>query len=108
MITAKQPSSTATSTRTAPGTCPRIPQQVRPRTPGRGDTIGAVNPPTCNRGGLAAGDLPKIGAPATRALASIGVTRLEDVAGQSETELIALHGFGPRALRILKEELPAE
>jgi hypothetical protein len=39
---------------------------------------------------MAAADLPKLGAPATRALASIGVTRLEDLAGQSETELIGL------------------
>ena len=42
-------------------------------------------------------DLPKIGAPATRALIGIGVTQLEQVAEQSETELLALHGFGPRA-----------
>jgi predicted flap endonuclease-1-like 5' DNA nuclease len=52
-------------------------------------------------------DLPKIGAPATRALASIGVTRLADVADQSESELLRLHGLGPRALRILKEALAA-
>jgi predicted flap endonuclease-1-like 5' DNA nuclease len=50
-------------------------------------------------------DLPKIGAPATRALASIGVTRLAQVADRSETELLALHGFGPRALRILRDAL---
>jgi hypothetical protein len=57
---------------------------------------------------MAAGDLPKIGAPATRALASIVVTMLEDLVGQSEAELIGLHGFGPRALRVLKEALAAE
>ncbi|MEZ5377631.1 MAG: hypothetical protein R2733_14090 [Acidimicrobiales bacterium] len=51
--------------------------------------------------------LPKIGAPATRALASIGVTTLEQVAGRSEQELLALHGFGPRAVRILNEALAA-
>ena len=50
-------------------------------------------------------DLPRIGAPATRALASIGVTTLEDVAGRSSDELLALHGFGPRAVRILTEAL---
>jgi len=50
-------------------------------------------------------DLPKIGAPATRALASIGVTRLNQLVDHSEDELLALHGFGPRALRILKEAL---
>jgi predicted flap endonuclease-1-like 5' DNA nuclease len=49
--------------------------------------------------------LPKIGAPALRALASIGVTRLEQVADRSEAELLALHGFGPRALRILQDAL---
>jgi hypothetical protein len=54
-----------------------------------------------------ADDLPKIGAPATRALASIGITRLEQVADRSESELLALHGFGPRALRILQEALAA-
>lgn len=50
-------------------------------------------------------DLPKIGAPATRALASIGVTRLDQVAERSEAELLELHGFGPRALRILRDAL---
>ncbi|MCU0260017.1 MAG: hypothetical protein MUE78_03275 [Ilumatobacteraceae bacterium] len=53
------------------------------------------------------GDLPKIGAPATRALASIGITRLDHVAGRSQAELLALHGFGPRALRVLDEALAA-
>lgn len=52
-------------------------------------------------------DLPKIGAPATRALASVGITRLDQLAGWSETQLLALHGFGPRALRILREALAA-
>lgn len=52
-------------------------------------------------------DLPKIGAPATRALASIGITRLEQLVDRSEAELLALHGFGPRALRILNEALAA-
>lgn len=49
--------------------------------------------------------LPKVGAPATRALASIGVTTLEQVSGRSADELLALHGFGPRAVRILTEAL---
>lgn len=52
-------------------------------------------------------DLPAIGAPATRALASIGITRLEQVADRSARELLALHGFGPRALGILAEALAA-
>ena len=50
-------------------------------------------------------DLPKIGAPATRALASIGAARIEHVADRSELELLALHGFGPRALGILRDAL---
>ncbi|MAT05989.1 MAG: DNA-binding protein [Acidimicrobiaceae bacterium] len=50
-------------------------------------------------------DLPRIGAPATRALASIGVTRLDDVAGRTESELLALHGVGPKAIRLLNEAL---
>ena len=45
--------------------------------------------------------LPRIGAPATRALASIGVTTVEQLAGYTETEILALHGVGPRAIRIL-------
>jgi predicted flap endonuclease-1-like 5' DNA nuclease len=52
-------------------------------------------------------DLPKIGAPASRGLASIGITRLDQVAGRSQAELLALHGFGPRALRILDDALAA-
>lgn len=52
-------------------------------------------------------DLPNIGAPATRALASIGITRLEQIGDRSETELLALHGVGPRAIRILNEALAA-
>lgn len=54
---------------------------------------------------MSASDLPRIGAPATRALAAIGITRLDQVAGRSEAELLALHGVGPRAIRILREAL---
>jgi predicted Fe-Mo cluster-binding NifX family protein len=50
-------------------------------------------------------DLPRIGAPATRALASIGVRRLSQLVDHSEAELLALHGFGPRALRMLNQAL---
>jgi predicted flap endonuclease-1-like 5' DNA nuclease len=49
--------------------------------------------------------LPRIGAPATRALASIGVETLEQVAGRSAADLQALHGFGPKAVRLLAEAL---
>ena len=56
-------------------------------------------------GPMSASDLPRIGAPATRALAAIGITRLDQVADRSEAELLALHGVGPRAIRILREAL---
>ncbi|MGB3411835.1 MAG: hypothetical protein WBA45_11625 [Microthrixaceae bacterium] len=49
--------------------------------------------------------LPRIGAPATRALATIGVTSLTEVTKYSEIRLLALHGFGPKALRVLNEAL---
>lgn len=53
------------------------------------------------------GDLPKIGRPAASALLSIGVSTLGQVAAMSEAELLALHGVGPRAVRILREALQA-
>jgi len=49
--------------------------------------------------------LPKIGAPATRALASIGVTRLSQLASHRTHNLSALHGFGPRTITILREAM---
>lgn len=50
-------------------------------------------------------DLPKIGAPATRALESVGITRLEQLTQHTEKELLELHGMGPKAIRILREAL---
>ena len=50
----------------------------------------------------------KIGQPAARALASIRVTKLTDITHYSEKELMALHGFGPKALRLLKVALEKE
>ena len=47
--------------------------------------------------------LPKSGAPATRALASIGVTKMSQLPGHTERELLELHGFGPKAIRLLRE-----
>ena len=49
--------------------------------------------------------LPRIGAPATRALALIGVTRLTQLTTVRETDLLALHGVGPRAVGILRAAL---
>ena len=53
-------------------------------------------PPTGTR-------LPRIGAPATRALTAAGLTTLEAVAAVPERELAALHGVGPIALTKLRE-----
>jgi hypothetical protein len=43
--------------------------------------------------------------PALRALASIGVTQLEQVANHTKRELLALHGFGPKSITILEPAL---
>jgi hypothetical protein len=50
-------------------------------------------------------DLPKIGKPATRALAALGITTLEGVANLSEQELRDLHGVGPKAVDLLRAAL---
>lgn len=49
--------------------------------------------------------LPKIGAPATRALNNAGYTTLGQLADVPRAELAKLHGMGPNALRIIEEEL---
>jgi hypothetical protein len=51
-------------------------------------------------------DLPKaIGRPATQALLTAGLTTLDQVATRTAKELLALHGMGPKAVRILSEAL---
>jgi predicted flap endonuclease-1-like 5' DNA nuclease len=51
-------------------------------------------------------ELPRaIGRPATNALHLEGIYRLDQVVGRSERELLALHGVGPKAIRLLKEAL---
>lgn len=51
--------------------------------------------------------LPKTSVPAERALNDAGVHPLEDLARHTEAELAALHGVGPKALRILREAMAA-
>lgn len=54
------------------------------------------------------GDLPNaIGKPATRALANAGITTLDQVADLTDAQLRALHGVGPKAVRVLREALDA-
>lgn len=48
-------------------------------------------------------ELPFIGRPARDALAVIGVTRASQCRDYTERELLALHGVGPKAIRLLRE-----
>ena len=43
-----------------------------------------------------------IGAPARRALGNAGLTTWDAVDAAPDADLLALHGFGPRALTILR------
>jgi len=49
--------------------------------------------------------LPKVGAPATRALNSAGYTSLRELAGVPRSDLAKLHGMGPKALGIIEVAL---
>jgi hypothetical protein len=50
-------------------------------------------------------DLPKLAAPALRALAGAGIQRLEQLTKFSESEVKQLHGIGPNALAQLRRAL---
>jgi hypothetical protein len=43
--------------------------------------------------------------PAIRALVDAGYTGLEQLAGASERKLLKLHGFGPKAIPIIRQAL---
>lgn len=49
--------------------------------------------------------LPRVGAPATRALHAAGYVALKELAGVSRAELAMLHGVGPKALQIIEAAL---
>jgi hypothetical protein len=52
------------------------------------------------------GDLPnEIGKTAARELSYNGITSLQQVAAHSKTELLAIHGVGPKAIAILGDAL---
>ncbi len=53
-------------------------------------------------------NLPKLSAPAHRALAGAGIQRLEQLTGFSEKEIKQLHGIGPNALEQLRYALKAK
>jgi hypothetical protein len=53
-------------------------------------------------------ELPqRIGTVARRELALNGYTRLDQLPGVTAEELLTIHGVGPKAVRILAEELAA-
>lgn len=54
------------------------------------------------------GDLPKLAAPARRALAGAGISRLEQLTDMSEAEVAKLHGIGRNALDQLHAALAAK
>lgn len=49
--------------------------------------------------------LPKLSAPARRALHGIGVMRLDQLHGRPEKDIGALHGIGPSQLAVLRDAL---
>lgn len=51
------------------------------------------------------GELPKIGAPATRALQGAGYPTLRSLDGMSRRDLLAPHGMGPKAAGLLEAEM---
>ena len=53
------------------------------------------------------GDLPKLAAPAQRALAAANIQRLEQLTRFTETDIKQLHGIGPNALDRLRRALAA-
>ena len=50
-------------------------------------------------------DLPKLAAPARRALVGAGYTRLEHLTKVKESDVMKLHGMGPNAMRVLRNAL---
>ena len=52
-----------------------------------------------------AGNLPKLAAPARRALDAVGIYRLEQLATVCEADIAQLHGIGPNALKTLRQAL---
>lgn len=49
-----------------------------------------------------------IGQPALRALYAAGYKRIDELIAVSDKELLALHGVGPKAVRIMREALQAQ
>jgi hypothetical protein len=52
-------------------------------------------------------DLPKLAAPARRALNAAGIHRLEQLSKVPQSEIAQLHGIGPNAIQQLRQALAA-
>lgn len=50
-------------------------------------------------------NLPKLAKPALRALAGVGISRLEQFTEVSEAEVMQLHGMGPKAMESIRQAL---
>ena len=53
-------------------------------------------------------DLPKLSAPAHRALAGANIATLNDVSQHTEKEISSLHGMGPTGIKALREAMTAK
>jgi predicted Fe-Mo cluster-binding NifX family protein len=56
----------------------------------------------------ATSDLPRLAAPAMRALSGAGITCLAELSRRREADIVALHGMGPNALATLKAAMKAK
>lgn len=50
---------------------------------------------------------PAMGKVAPRELAAHGITQYAQLTGWTEQDLLRIHGVGPKAIRILREEMAA-
>lgn len=64
--------------------------------------------PICEKGIQTANDLPKLGAPACRALDNAGIQSLVDLSKYSEAEILKLHSLGPSSIPKLRSALEAK
>jgi predicted Fe-Mo cluster-binding NifX family protein len=53
-------------------------------------------------------DVPKLAAPAVRALTGAGLTSLAKLSRAREADVVALHGMGPNAMKAIKVALKAQ
>jgi predicted Fe-Mo cluster-binding NifX family protein len=53
-------------------------------------------------------DLPKLAAPAMRALTGAGLTSLAKLAKAREADVMALHGMGPNAMASIRAAMKAK